>query len=126
MLISSPLLRYVDKEFPSKRYEFLSRVYHRDVYCVLCTDCISPFKFSDCKVHNPLRNWLRWVNVNIILQLGDITMSEKRLGTLLRIATCMLDKVPQIDDIDRIEIHYNLTHNVWAEYRNIQCEGLPF
>jgi hypothetical protein len=53
-------------------------------------------------------------------------MSEKRLGTLLRIATGMLDKVSKIDAIDRIEIHYNLTHNVWAEYRSIQLEGLPF
>lgn len=77
-------------------------------------------------MHNPLRNWLTWVNENIIVHLGDITMSEKRLGTLLRIATGMLDKVPKIDAIDRIEIHCNLTHNVWAEYRNIQLEGLPF
>lgn len=73
-----------------------------------------------------MRDWLKWVNENIIVHLGDTTMSEKRLGTLLRIATCMLDKVPKIDSIDRIEIHYNLTHNVWAEYRNIQLEGLPF
>ena len=126
MLISSPILKYVDKDLPSEKYRFLSKVYPRDVYCVLCTDCISPSKFSNCNVHNPLRNWLTWVNENIIVHLGDTTMSEKRLGTLLRIATGMLDKVSKIDAIDRIEIHYNLTHNVWAEYRNIQLEGLPF
>lgn len=126
MIIKSPLLRLVKDELPSKQYNFLASVYTQDAYCTLCTDCISPSKFSNCNVHNPLRNWLKWVNVNIILQLGDATMSRKRLGTLLRIAACMLDKVPQVDNIDRIEIHCNLTHNVWAEYRNIQCEGLPF
>ena len=126
MLISSPLLRLVEDAQPSDKYRFLSAVYLQDAYCTLCTDCIGPSKFSNCNVHNPLRDWLKWVNVNIILQLGDITMSEKRLGTLLRIATSMLNKVSSVDDIVKIEIHYNLTHNVWAEYRNIQCEGLPF
>jgi hypothetical protein len=77
-------------------------------------------------MHSPIRNWLIWVNSNIILELGSVTMNEKRLGVLLRIATNMLDKAPVDDNIVRIEILSNLRRNVWKEYFNIYSEDLPF
>lgn len=126
MLIKSHLLSYVKDGSSCDKYEFLARTYTQDSFCLLCADCISPSTFSNCPLHNPLREWLKWVNRNIILHIGDITMSENRLGVLLRIATSMLNKVPNVDDITKVEVHSNLTYNVWREYRSIRCEGLPF
>ena len=125
MLIRSPLLQMV-RTLPSvDKYDFLARAYKQDHYCTLCTECISPLKVSTLQAYR-MRSWLEWVNVNIILQLGCITMSEKRLGVLMRIAVNMLDKVPQVGNITRLEMISNLQHNVWKEYYNIRSEGLPF
>lgn len=125
MLIDSTLLYHVSNSPPSEKYRFLSKVYSQDHYCLLCTECISPLKISRLHAYK-MRNWLEWVNENIILQLADESLSENRLGVLMRIAVCMLDKVPGLDDVTRIEICSNLQRNVRIEYYNIRTEGLPF
>lgn len=125
MLIKSNLLRLVKDRSSCEQYEFLSKVYEQDRYCLLCTDCIGPLEISRLQAYK-MRDWLKWVNVNIILQLGDATMSEKRLGVLMRIAVNMLDKVLQIDNITRLEMFSNLRLNTWEEYYRIRSEGLPF
>lgn len=125
MLIQSVLLKHVQGLSSIEKYKFLARVYNQDQYCLLCTSFLSPLNISRLQAYR-MRDWLKWVNVNIILQLGDTTMSEERLGVLMRIAVCMLDKVPQIDDITRLEMFSNLRLNVRHEYYSIRLEGLPF
>lgn len=125
MLIKSVLLQHVRGLPSTDKYEFLSKVYNQDSFCLLCTDCVGPLVISRLHAYR-MRGWLKWVNENIILHIGDITMSEKRLGVLIRIAVNMLDKVSSVDDITRIEMCSNLQHNVWDEYYNIRSEGLPF
>lgn len=125
MLIRSTLLRLVSGSASIEKYEFLSKTYQQDSYLLLCTDCLYPSKISTLQAYK-MRDWLKWVNVNIILQLGDASMSETRLGVLMRHACSMLDKVSCVDDITRLCMFCNLRHNVWEEYYNIRSEGLPF
>lgn len=80
---------------------------------------------------NPLlRNWINWVNKNIILQLW--CDEEKTTLVKLRIATGMLNKINEderticISPIEKIQIHSNLTNNVLKEIKNIQLDDLPF
>ena len=70
-----------------------------------------------------LREWLRWVNENITLQIG--IANYKTLGVLLRIATSKLDKMDLPFRIGAT-IHYYLCNNVWNEHRLITNQDLPF
>lgn len=80
---------------------------------------------------NPLlRNWINWVNKNIVLQLWRD--EEQTTLVKLRIATGMLNKINEderticISPIEKIQIHSNLTNNVLKEIKNIQLDDLPF
>ncbi len=80
---------------------------------------------------NPLlRNWINWVNRNIVLQLWRD--EEQTTLVKLRIATGMLNKINEderticISPIEKIQIHSNLTNNVLKEIKNIQLDDLPF
>lgn len=69
-------------------------------------------------------NWFKWVNENICLTL-DID-HYKTIGVKLRIATGMLNNIESLTDEEKIQIHSNLTSNVWNEYELIQTSLLPF
>lgn len=80
---------------------------------------------------NPLlRNWINWINKNIVLQLWRD--EEQTTLVKLRIATGMLNKINEderticISPIEKIQIHSNLTSNVLKEIKNIQLDDLPF
>lgn len=89
-----------------------------------CQYCISPFAYRSMWILNTeLRKLLCWINYNIIRNI-DID-SLDTINVKLRIATCMLNKI-DIDDVYKIEIHYNLVKNVREEYYNIQLSELPF
>ena len=71
--------------------------------------------------------WLGWVNRKITLQIG--IQNYQTLGTRIRIATCMLNKLVQQGDVqDRIaqKIHYYLCNNVRNEISLVVNEELPF
>lgn len=69
-------------------------------------------------------DWLRWVNRNICLNMG--LDSEKTIMVKLRIATGMLNNIESLTDLEKIQIHSNLTDNVHRELVFIRCDGLPF
>jgi len=70
-----------------------------------------------------LRDWLRWVNKNITLQIG--IANYKTLGVLLRNATSRLDKMDLPFRIG-CKIHYYLCNNTWNEHNNLVNQDLPF
>ena len=70
-----------------------------------------------------LKDWLRWVNKNITLQLG--VANYKTLGVLLRNATSRLDKMDLPFRIG-CKIHYYLCNNTWNEHHNLINQDLPF
>lgn len=95
-----------------------------------CSFCIAPFNLIRCTMNPLLRNWINWVNKNIILQLW--CDEEQTTLVKLRIATGMLNKINEderticISPIEKIQIHSNLTNNVLKEIKNIQLDDLPF
>lgn len=95
-----------------------------------CSFCIAPFNLIKCTTNPLLRNWIKWVNKNIILQLW--CDEERTTLVKLRIATGMLNKINEdertiyISPIEKIQIHSNLTNNVLKEVKNIQLDDLPF
>lgn len=95
-----------------------------------CSFCIAPFNLIKCTTNSSLRNWIKWVNKNIILQLW--CDEERTTLVKLRIATGMLNKINEdertiyISPIEKIQIHSNLTNNVLKEIKNIQLNDLPF
>lgn len=95
-----------------------------------CSYCIAPFNIQKCLTNSLLRNWIQWVNKNIVLQLWCDT--EDTTNVKLRIATGMLNKLNEderyicIDPIEKIQIHSNLVKNIKEEVIKIQLDELPF
>lgn len=93
-----------------------------------CTKCISPTSWVKTVMFNhELITWLAWVNKNICLPIKEDT--EKTFNTTevkLRIATGMLNKIESLTDLEKIQIHMNLTENVREERIKIVLDYLPF
>lgn len=71
-----------------------------------------------------VRNWSNWVYLNLIYGLGKDNEATTRVK--LRIATCMLNKINNLSDTDKINIHLNLTRNINNELNILATEELPF
>lgn len=95
-----------------------------------CSYCIAPFNIQKCLTNSLLRNWIQWVNKNIVLQLWCDT--EDTTNVKLRIATGMLNKLNEderyicVDPVEKIQIHSNLVNNIREEIIKIQLDELPF
>lgn len=126
MIISTVLMENsFENRTLRERYEILKHIWRSDRYGVtLSNACISPFDKTVCLCNCDLRKWLEWVNLNICLSIASDT--EKTIGVKLRIATGMLNKIKSISDIEKIEIHSNLTNNVYEEIFRIINGELPF
>lgn len=97
----------------------------QDYYSIACCqECIEPFDRGRSLTNPELRRWLKWVNYNIVVQLGNDT--QWTVGVKLRIATGMLNRIESLTDLEKIQVHSNLTRNVWKEFFNIQTDLLPF
>lgn len=128
MLIPPILDRYQNTLRLQDHYDFARKVwsqFNRE-YIGSNQRVIQPFNHHvwECQEWKELHRWLVWVNRNIVLNLG--LDSYETVGVKLRIATSMLNKIKTLDNITKIEIHLNLTRNVWNEQRIIEVEDLPF
>lgn len=128
MLIPPILNRYEDTLRLQDHYDFARKVWSqfRWEYIDFNQRVIQPFNHHvwACQEWKELYRWISWVNRNIVLNLG--LDSYETVGVKLRIATSMLNKIKTLDNITKIEIHSNLTRNVWNEQRIIEVEDLPF
>lgn len=126
MMINTVLMRnsFEDRTL-KERYEILRHIWESDRYGVMLSNaCISPFNVATCLCNRDLRKWLEWVNLNICLLIASDT--EKTTGVKLRIATGMLNKIESLSDIEKIQIHSNLTNNIYEEHFRIKNGELPF
>lgn len=109
-----------------RQYELLEKCWRSDRYEVMqCDVCIAPFDRARSLINYELRNWLAWVNKNICIPIA----SEKNgnsTAVKLRIATGMLNKIESLTDLEKIQIHSNLTNNVHKEIYLLRLDGLPF
>ena len=128
MLVPPILDRYSNTLRLKDHYEWARKVYTQYRYEIIewNTRAIAPFNHTVwcCQEWKELQGWLAWVNRNIVINLG--LDSRETVGVKLRIATCMLNKLTSIDEITKIEIHSNLTRNIWYEQDIIDVEDLPF
>lgn len=127
MLIPPILDRYQNTLRLQDHYDFARKVWSQFRYEYIEWNIrpICPFEgHIICNDWHDLRVWLTWVNHNIVLNLG--LDSSTTIGVKLRIATSMLNNIKTLDDITKIEIHSNLTRNVWNEQHIIEVEDLPF
>lgn len=133
MLLDSPLLtiykRCNNKSKPSELYNFLNETFEQD-HTVLEQDLVLyPIKKQDLllnseyKFNKQLRNWLHWVNLNIILKLGIDTYITTDVK--VRIAINMVDKFCTSKD-NKLLIITNLQANLAKERSEIRVEDLPF
>ena len=125
MLIPPILDRFTNTRRLQDHYDFARNVWsqYRFEYVEWNSLAISPFNKIKCLTNGELRNWLQWVNRNLILNLGLDSHSTSMVK--LRIATSMLNKY-SLDNIEKIEIHSNLTRNLHYELSIIETEDLPF
>lgn len=126
MLIPTILDRFKNTKRLQDHYDFARIVWtqYRFEYVEWNSLAISPFSKLKCLTNGELRNWLQWVNRNIVLNMG--LDSHDTIMVKLRIATCMLNKLETIDKVEKIQIHSNLTRNVNYELSIIETEDLPF
>lgn len=127
MLIPPVLDRYENTLRLQDHYEWARRVWtlYRFEYVEYNKRCIEPFACClICGNWKDLREWLHWVNRNIVLNLG--LDSKETIAVKLRIATGMLNKIKTLDSVQKIQIHSNLTRNIWYESYIIETEDLPF
>ena len=126
MLIPTILDKFTNTKRLRDHYDFARIVWtqYRFEYVEWNSLAISPFNKLKCLTNGELRNWLQWVNRNIILNIGLDYHST--IMVKLRIATCMLNKLKTIDKIEKIQIHSNLTRNINYELKIIETEDLPF
>ena len=115
---------------PSEAYNFLKRNFTQDRFMLESDEVIKPLSKHEVALLNDdyytiqdLNRWLKWVNKNIILELGSQT--QQTIFVRLRIAVNMLDKLHLVKN-DRISIMIMLTANVRAELGKIATEDLPF
>lgn len=126
MLIPS----YIEKQLYkpgalSDVYKFVHKTMNQNRYSIAeCQACIEPFPREQSLVNKDIRRWLKWVNYNIVIQLGEVDFTT--LGVKLRIATGMLNRIESLTDLEKIQIHSNLTRNVNEEFYRIFDENLPF
>lgn len=100
-----------------------------ETYSILCcTNCISPTSWVKTVMFNhELISWLAWVNKNICLPLQkDVEKTFNTTEVKLRIATGMLNKIESLTDLEKIQIHMNLTENVQQEKSRLILNSLPF
>jgi hypothetical protein len=120
------LTNLVEKPKLLEQYEFARTV--KDIYkydieqSIVCIEPISK-KVKQKFYFGELKNWLNWVNKNIILKLGEDNMETSRIK--LRICTSMLNKI-ELDRETRINILDNLAINVNNDLATISLEDLPF
>lgn len=128
MLVPPILDRYTNTLRLKDHYEWARKVCSQYRYEIIewNSRAIEPFNHLIwcCQEWKELQGWLAWVNRNIVINLG--LDSRETIGVKLRIATCMLNKLTSIDEITKIEIHSNLTRNIWYEQDIIDVEDLPF
>ena len=77
--------------------------------------------------YKDLANVIYWINKSILTQL-DI-LESKTLEVRLRIATSMLNKVIQENNINKLVgviIHDNFTKNLRQLYFDLKMDELPF
>lgn len=125
MLFNGPFNRYLDQDLLKNKYNELRMIWKAYRYNIENSSiCISPFNKEKAILNSQLRNWLCWVNINIILNLG--LDSEITTRVKLRIAASMLNKVDSLTDIENVQIFTNLKDNVNKEICNLIDEELPF
>lgn len=125
MLFNGPFNRYLDQDLLKNKYNELRMIWEAYRYDIENSSiCISPFDKEKAILNSQLRNWLCWVNINIILNLG--LDSEITTRVKLRIAASMLNKVDSLTDIENVQIFTNLKDNVNKEICNLIDEELPF
>lgn len=125
MLFNGPFNRYLDQDLLKNKYNELRMIWEAYRYNIENSSiCISPFDKEKAILNSQLRNWLCWVNINIILNLG--LDSEITTRVKLRIAASMLNKVDSLTDIENVQIFTNLKDNVNEEICNLIDEELPF
>lgn len=125
MLFNGPFNRYLDQDLLKNKYNELRMIWEAYRYDIENSSiCISPFDKEKAILNSQLRNWLCWVNINIILNLG--LDSEITTRVKLRIAASMLNKVDSLTDIENVQIFTNLKDNVNEEICNLIDEELPF
>ena len=93
MLIPTILDRFKNTKRLQDHYDFARIVWtqYRFEYVEWNSLAISPFSKLKCLTNGELRNWLQWVNRNIVLNMG--LDSHDTIMVKLRIATCMLNKL---------------------------------
>lgn len=84
-----------------------------DDYDIICESFANP----------EFRNWIRWVNKKIALELGK--EDYRTIDVRLRIATGMFNKLCLPKKI-AFKVHFNLTDNIKREMSAIHTEDLPF
>lgn len=125
MLFNGPFNCYLDQDLLKNKYNELRMIWEAYRYDIENSSiCISPFDKEKAILNSQLRNWLCWVNINIILNLG--LDSEITTRVKLRIAASMLNKVDSLTDIENVQIFTNLKDNVNEEICNLIDEELPF
>ena len=85
---------------------------------------IDPFDWLRIMSNHEMIMWLIWINENICQKL--LTDEYKTTDVKLRIATGMLNRIQSLTDLEKIQIHSNLTNNVRLEIGRIQDDQLPF
>lgn len=105
-----------------EKYKQLAEYAHEEQYAIYYSHkCVAPFwRFS----HGEYRNWLKWVNKNICLNLYKDTLTT--ISVKIRIATGLLNSIKELKDNEKRIIHDNLIQNIYAEYWKIIEDELPF
>lgn len=125
MLFNGPFNRYLDQDLLNDKYKELRLIWESFRYNIEHSSiCIMPFNKKKAIIDPKLRNWLCWVNKNIILNLG--LDSEITTRVKLRIAASMLNKVDSLTDIENVQIFTNLKNNINDEIYIMINEELPF
>lgn len=125
MLVSGAFEHYLDRGELCYQYEQVRKMYHCYQHDMnYSTLCIYPFTIRVLLQHPDLRNWIKWVNTNIVLNLGKDWETTTRIK--LRIAASMLNKVNSLSDLESVQIFTNLKDNVNRELYQIVEEELPF
>ena len=125
MLFDGPFIRYLDQDTLREKYNTVRKVAWAYRYFIYDSSiCISPFSRQRCLLNRSLKEWLNWVNRNIILNLGLDSESTTRVK--LRIAASMLNKVDNLTDYENVQIFTNLKDNINSEIYILNTEELPF
>lgn len=126
MLFTKHIVRCCEQYYLFEQYNFVKKIWTQYRYDIeQCHSWVQPFDEAKCFVNHDLRRWIRWVNLNICLNLGSEYNSQS-LGVKLRIATGLLNKIESLTDEEKIQLHSNLVRNIHDEINKIIDETLPF